>query len=241
MYGAGLRLTEALTLRVKDLDFGRREIRLRQGKGKKDRVTTLPARIVGALRRQLKRVRRLHERDLRDGAGRVELPFALARKYPKADREFHWQWVFPAARRYVDARTGECRRHHTDPTVLQRAFREAVKAAGVTKPATGHTMRHSFATHLLEAGYDIRTIQELMGHSDVATTMIYTHVLNGADAASGAHWTPTTPTPPTTSRAAVPCPRPRSPSRALTLTAYPRYPLRAPASLSPAARTTSFL
>jgi len=178
MYGSGLRLTETLELRVKDIDFGRREIRLRSGKGDKDRVTMLPSRLAEQLKVQLKQVRRIHRRDLRNGAGRVELPHALDRKYPHASREFHWQWVFPAARSYVDALTGERRRHHIDATYLQRAFKGAVKPAGVNKPATCHTLRHSFATHLLESGYDIRTIQELMGHSDVATTMIYTHVLN---------------------------------------------------------------
>jgi integron integrase len=178
MYGSGLRLTETLELRVKDVDFGRREIRLRSGKGDKDRVTMLPARVAEQLKAHLKRVRGIHDTDLKDGGGGVDLPHALARKYPRASHQFHWQWVFPAARCYVDATTGERRRHHIDATYLQRAFREAVKPAGVNKPATCHTLRHSFATHLLESGYDIRTIQELMGHSDVATTMIYTHVLN---------------------------------------------------------------
>ena len=178
MYGSGLRLLECARLRVKDIDFDRREITVRDGKGRKDRVTVLPARICHRLRSHLEKVRRVHEADLAVGAGSVVMPDALARKLPNASREWSWQWVFPAARMYTDPETGERRRHHLHETVLQRAFRDAVLASGVTKPATCHTLRHSFATHLLESGYDIRTIQELLGHSDVSTTMIYTHVLN---------------------------------------------------------------
>ena len=178
MYGGGLRLIEALRLRVKDLDFGRMEITVRSGKGGKDRRTTLPRTVAGDLRAHLTAVRRQHRSDVAEGAGAVALPGALARKYPSAVRDWPWQWVFPATRRYVDRKTGEERRHHFHETAIQRAMRTAVLRAGVTKRASCHTLRHSFATHLLEAGYDIRTIQELLGHRDVATTMIYTHVLN---------------------------------------------------------------
>ena len=178
MYGSGLRLLECARLRVKDIDFDRCEITVRSGKGDKDRVTVLPARVADRLRSHLAKVRRVHEADLADGAGTVLMPEALARKFPNASREWAWQWVFPAARLYADVDTGERRRHHVHETVLQRAFKEAVRASGITKPATCHTLRHSFATHLLESGYDIRTIQELLGHADVSTTMIYTHVLN---------------------------------------------------------------
>jgi integron integrase len=177
-YGAGLRLLEALTLRVKDLDFGRGEVRVRRAKGGKDRVTMLPQRLIGPLQAHLEVVRRLHGRDLADGAGSVELPDALDRKLPGAPWEWCWQWVFPAKRSYWVRETGVRRRHHLDPSVVQRAFHEAVQAAGVAKRATCHTLRHSFATHLLEKGQDIRTVQELLGHRDVRTTMIYTHVLN---------------------------------------------------------------
>ena len=178
LYGSGLRLMECVRLRVKDLDFARLQITVREGKGDKDRVTMLPPSLVGPLHRQLERAKALHEMDVRESFGRVYLPHALARKYTNADREWCWQYVFPASRRSVDPRSGREQRHHIAETALQKAMKAAVRAAGVEKPGSCHTMRHSFATHLLEGGYDIRTIQELMGHADVATTMIYTHVLN---------------------------------------------------------------
>jgi integron integrase len=178
LYGTGMRLMEALRLRVKDVDFAANQITVRDGKGAKDRVTMLPASVKPALQEHLKSVKRLHERDLREGYGAVYLPYALARKYPGAAREWGWQYVFPATVLSVDPRSGIRRRHHLDERVLQKAFREAVKEAGIVKPATCHTLRHSFATHLLQGGYDIRTVQELLGHRSVRTTMIYTHVLN---------------------------------------------------------------
>jgi integron integrase len=178
LYGAGLRLLEALRLRVKDLDFAGGELWVRRGKGAKDRVTVLPELLRGTLAAELERVKALHASDLARGAGRVVLPEALARKYPNAPAEWSWQWVFPAARLYRERGTGIIRRHHLHPTAMQRAMTAAVRAAGISKRASCHTMRHSFATHLLEAGYDIRTVQELLGHRDVSTTMLYTHVLN---------------------------------------------------------------
>jgi integron integrase len=178
LYGAGLRITECARLRVKDVDFGRGEILVRNGKGAKDRVTVLPRGIMKPLHEHIERVRRQHEADLERGAGSVSLPYALDEKYPNAHREWPWQWVFPATRILRDQKTGHWQRHHLDVTVVQRELKFAVRVSGLSKPATCHTLRHSFATHLLEDGYDIRTIQELMGHRDVATTMIYTHVLN---------------------------------------------------------------
>ncbi len=178
LYGAGLRLLECAELRVKDINFDRGELTIREGKGGKDRVTMLPATLRGQLAEHLKGVRVQHEVDLAAGRGAVTLPGVLRLKYPNASREWAWQWVFPATRFYVDRDTGERRRHHLHESVLQRAVKDAVRAAGIPRPATCHSLRHSFATHLLEAGYDIRTIQELLGHRDVSTTMVYTHVLN---------------------------------------------------------------
>lgn len=173
LYGAGLRLMEGLQLRVKDIDFSCNQILIRDGKGQKDRVTMLPGTVKGALLEHMERVRRLHKQDLQEGAGRVHLPGALARKYPNADKEWGWQYVFPASRRFLDREAGFERRHHLHESVVQKSMKQAVCHAGIAKPASCHTLRHSFATHLLEDGYDIRTIQELLGHKDVSTTMIY--------------------------------------------------------------------
>ncbi|MBX6315418.1 MAG: integron integrase [Isosphaeraceae bacterium] len=177
LYGSGLRLMECLRLRVKDVDFGQNRLIVRDGKGQKDRATVLPVALHETLRRQIDLVAALHAQDVAEGFGRVYLPFALARKYPNADRELAWQYLFPAPRRSRDPRSGMSRRHHLAESALQKVVRDAVVRSGITKPATCHTLRHSFATHLLEAGHDIRTIQELLGHKDVTTTMIYTHVV----------------------------------------------------------------
>ena len=184
LYGTGMRLLEALRLRVKDVEFARREVLVREGKGNKDRVTVLPENLMAPLQAQLHKARALHQKDLDAGLGRVYLPHALAVKYPEADRSWAWQYVFPSPVRAMDprpdARTGQPmeRRHHVYPESVQRGVREAARRAGIDKPVSPHVLRHSFATHLLQAGYDIRTVQELLGHADVSTTMIYTHVLN---------------------------------------------------------------
>ena len=178
LYGSGLRLLEALRLRVKDVDFERREIVVRQGKGRKDRVAPLPEACVAPLQEQLVRARKLHARDLAAGSGSVRLPGGLERKYRSAAREWSWQWVFPASRRHRDLRDGLERRHHLHETAVQRSVKQAVRRAGIAKPASCHTLRHSFATHLLERGVDVRTVQELLGHRNLNTTMIYVHVLN---------------------------------------------------------------
>jgi integron integrase len=177
LYGSGLRVMECVTLRVKDVDLGGRQLSVRRGKGQRDRTALLPEALLEPLSGHLEGSRSRHRLDVATGGGHVELPSALSRKYPNASREWPWQWVFPAARHYLHPPTGERRRHHLHETALQRAVRTAVLAAGFGKRVSCHTFRHSFATHLLEAGYDIRTIQKLLGHQDLRTTMIYTHVL----------------------------------------------------------------
>lgn len=178
MYGAGLRLMECLRLRVQDIDFSRNEIMVRDGKGGKDRITMLAESLKPPLNDHLRKVKAIHKKDLDSGYGRVKMPMALDRKYPNAPTDWRWQWVFPQENRWKNTKTGEQGRHHVHETILQRVVKEAVNKAGVIKHVGCHTFRHSFATHLLEAGYDIRTIQELLGHKDVSTTMIYTHVLS---------------------------------------------------------------
>ena len=178
LYGSGVRALECVRLRVKDVDFAQHMLLVRDGKGEKDRITMLPENVVTSLQEHLARVQQVHATDLADGYGAVYLPYALERKYPNANREWGWQYVFPATSRSVDPRTGAKRRHHLDESRLQKAVRAATRRARIAKHVTCHTFRHSFATHLLEAGDDIRTVQALLGHQDVKTTMIYTHVLN---------------------------------------------------------------
>ena len=178
MYGTGMRLMECLNLRIQDIDMGRKEVLIRDGKGQKDRRTMLPESLIQPLQVHFTEVHKIHQKDLADGWGKVPLPHALDKKYPNAPTEWRWQWAFPQENRWRNRETGEQGRHHTHETQIQRAVREAVARAGIVKRVGCHTFRHCFATHLLEAGYDIRTIQELLGHKDVSTTMIYTHVLN---------------------------------------------------------------
>lgn len=178
LYGTGMRLMEGLRLRIKDIEFERREVVVREGKGGKDRITVLPENLILPIKTQMEKARTLHEKDLGEGLGRVQLPGALARKYPDADRAWGWQYLFPSPVLSTDPRSGRQGRHHINESSVQRAVRTAAKRAGIAKPCTPHVLRHSFATHLLQSGYDIRTVQELLGHKDLNTTMIYTHVLN---------------------------------------------------------------